>query len=294
MNTGMNTMKRGAWMVLLLALALPAWAADKGQDAMPKQAEMSMVVTGHIRIAADGNVRGMDLDREEKIPKGVSRLIRGAVPAWKFVPLAPEQGSADTNLAMSVRVAARPMPEDEGQYQLRMVSASFGDYKPSELPGKIQMGSPIYPEQAVRSNVSGTVYAILRIGHDGKVEEAFAEQVNLKVIDNKYQMSRLREMLARATLAAVKNWRFEPPKEGDLADDKFWVLRVPVDFAMNRENYKLPAYGQWDAYMPGPRQTAPWVSDDHFDDTNTGSDAFADDRMRPVGKGPQLLTSLQG
>lgn len=64
------------WLAMAMAFASPAFAAGKGPGAVRKQAEMSMVVTGQVRIAADGRVDEVRIDRESEIPKAVADLIR--------------------------------------------------------------------------------------------------------------------------------------------------------------------------------------------------------------------------
>ena len=64
-----------------------------------------------------------------------------------------------------------------------------------------------------------------------------------------------RRMLAKAALAKARQWRFEisPARP---ATDGIAAVRVPVDFILN--DLPADAYGKWQAYVPGPRQKAPW------------------------------------
>lgn len=281
---------------MLLAMAMvfapPAFAAGKGPGAVRKQAEMSMVVTGQVRIAADGRVNGVQIDRESEIPAAVADLIRQNVPQWRFEPLATPGAVVETDTPMNLRVVARRLYEQDGEaYELRVGSAHFGRDEPSHLPSEAQvLRPPTYPPQAVRSNVSGLVYLVARIGRDGRVQDAFAEQVNLNAVGSELQMKLLRELFAQSTLTTARQWLFAPPTQGPYAGEASWLVRVPVAYKLS--NYKPPAYGQWDLYIPGPRQRAPWVDADR--DTTAGVDAFGDERMQSVGRGRRLLTPING
>lgn len=278
-------------MAMAMAFASPAFAAGKGPGAVRKQAEMSMVVTGQVRIAADGRVDGVRIDRESEIPKAVADLIRQNVPQWRFEPLATPDVAAATDTPMNLRVVARRLyGQAEEAYELRLGSAHFGRDEPSHLPSQAQMQPPTYPELAARSNVSGLVYVVARIGRDGRVEDAFAEQVNLNAVGSEAQMKRFRELLAQSTLTTAKQWQFAPPTQGPYADEAHWLVRVPVAYKLKRD--KTPAYGQWDLYIPGPRQRAPWIDADR--DATVGVDAFGDERIQSVGRGRRLLTPIDG
>lgn len=276
-------------LAMALMFAPPAFAAGKGPGAVRKQAEMSMVVTGQVRIAADGRVEGVRIDRESEIPTAVADLIRQNVPQWRFEPLASPGAVVDADTPMNLRVVARRLYEQAGEaFELRVGSAHFGRDEPSHLPRQAQMRPPAYPEQAARSNVSGLVYVVARIGRDGRVEDAFAEQINLHAVGSETQMKRFREQLARSTLATARQWQFAPPTQGPYAGEASWLVRVPVAYQLERD--RPTAYGQWDIYIPGPRQRAPWVDADR--DTTAGVDAFGDERLQSVGRGRRLLTPI--
>src|SRR5262245_14100057 len=119
----MNTMKRAAWIVLLTVLTAPAWAAGKAADGVRKQVEMSMVLTGKVRIADDGSVRGLQIDRESEVPSAVAELVRGDVSRWKFDPVHAGEALADEATSMTVRVVARAASDQgDGKYAVHIVS----------------------------------------------------------------------------------------------------------------------------------------------------------------------------
>ncbi|HEY0504296.1 MAG TPA: energy transducer TonB, partial [Lysobacter sp.] len=195
---------------------------------------------------------------------------------------------ARVRTVMSVRLVAKPLPDNN--FDVRIAAADFGAPGEDEF---VSTGKPLrrprYPEQAAMSGVRGTVYVIVRVGRDGKVQDAMAEQVNLRVVDTESEMNRWRDMLADATLATARKWTFVPPTKGEEVDAPFWLARVPVDYQM--PNDEAPRPGRWEAYIPGPRQSAPWLGGM---DTSLGADAVAGGGIFPLQGGPRLLTPLDG
>ncbi|MDV3468418.1 energy transducer TonB [Stenotrophomonas sp. C3(2023)] len=81
---------------------------------------------------------------------------------------------------------------------------------------------PDYPAIALRNGVQGSVVASLKVGVDGRVDEA-------SIVSRSGERSR---ELDRAVLSAVNQWRFEPAmKDGKAVAS---VVRVPVDFRTAR------------------------------------------------------------
>jgi hypothetical protein len=101
---------------------------------------------------------------------------------------------------------------------------------------------------------------LLRIGRQGQVEDIGVEQVNLDTYGREGQMHRFRTMLGNAALESAKKWTFNPPSTGRHVNDPFWDMRAPIAFIVDQTGVPIPdTYGQWEAYMPGPRESIPWV-----------------------------------
>jgi hypothetical protein len=136
---------------------------------------------------------------------------------------------------------------------------------------------------------AGTAYLVLKIGRDGRVADAVAEQVNLRVVASEKNMARLRKLFAGAALAGAKKWTFNPPTIGEEADDPYWSVRVPVAFFT--DHLQLPKDTEWHSYVPGPRNPIPWRSEQPTD----SPDALAAGGVYPLdNNGPRLLTPLGG
>ena len=169
---------------------------------------------------------------------------------------------------MGLRVVAKPL--SDGNYSIGVAGAWFGNYAgdekkvPSETITYKRTVQPAYPRDAMDAKVSGTVYVLMKVGRDGLVTDAVAEQVDLRVIASDSQLTVWRRVLADAALRALKQDTFNPPTVGKAVDRPYWVTRIPVDFSL--VGPAAPAavqgevYGQWRPYLPGPVQTPTWAS----------------------------------
>ncbi len=269
----------------VFALALSATAYAQSSAEVRKQAEASMVVTGHIRINGDGGVATLDLDRESALPKEVSDLVRTAVPQWRFAPLSAAQGTSAA-ADMELRVVAHPRPD--GNYELSVRSANFGGYNLAGITKPRPLRRPVYPAALGYSNASASVYLLVRIGLDGKVLNASAEQVDLYVVASEAEMARMRGTFAKSAIDTAKYWRFNPITDRMVNAEKGLTGRVSIDFLASGRRH--PGYGRWDAYVPGPRQSVPWLNE--ADDADSEVSAFVGGRLQISGSAPRLLTKL--
>jgi TonB family protein len=257
-----------------------------GPGAVRKQVESSMLVTGSIEVDAGGKVTGFGLDQQESLPPGIVELIRKSVPAWTFEPLLLDGAPVNVKTNMGLRIVARKI--DEQRYDVDIRSASFGKHEPGESVSSKKLRAPAYPTAAAQSGTNGTVYLLLRVGKDGVVKDVVAEQVNLRVVASEADMTRWRQVLERSAMSAARKWTFNPPQSGEEAGADFWSVRVPVDYRLDHD--KGPRQGQWEAYVPGPRQIAPWLRRDEL--AASGADALVAGGVYQVGRGLRLLTPL--
>jgi hypothetical protein len=139
----------------------------------------------------------------------------------------------------------------------------------------------------MKAGVGGAVYVAVRIDRNGRVIEAQAQQVNLRVVAGEKQMRRWREELAKPTLATVRKYTFTIPTSGPHTDDAEFTGVLPVMFMLDGQ--ALPQYGQWRSYVPGPRQHIAWIDDK--EDTS-GSEAVPAGTFAQAGTALKLLTPL--
>lgn len=282
---------KNIWL-LATALALaPLMAMAAGPGAVRKQIESSMLVEGTIEITAEGTVRSLGIERQEKLPEDLVAFVQQQVALWTFEPVLVDGTATPARSRMALRLVARRLDDTRMTVGIRSASFNGEAPEPGAAVDAISMKPPRYPSQAVRSGVAGTVYLVLKIGREGRVEDVVVEQVNLRVVASDKEMTRYRALLADATLKAAREWTFQAPIIGELADDEFWSVRVPTDYTFDRS--RGDGYGQWQAYVPGPRETVPWKTDE---DPAFSPDALADGGVYTAGaaQGPRLLTPLDG
>lgn len=282
-------MKR--FFVGVTSLAFTGLVVAAGPGAVRKQVEASMLLTGDIVVAPDGSVKSYELDKSDKIPADVAGLIGSATQRWHFEPVMRDGQAVTAKARMSIRVVASHPTPDSKDFVAHIAGATFGDYDDAstEKVTYVERKPPGYPELAARSHVGGTVYVLLRIGRDGKVIDAEAEQVNLSVVASDGDMKVWRKVLAAPSVAAAKQWTFRIPTTGEHAGDRYYVTRVPVMYRLERTAPDAN-YGVWQAYVPGPRETASWAHDDRTAGGST--DALPDGQIQLVGAGLKLTTPV--
>jgi hypothetical protein len=250
-----------------------------------RQAEASMVIKGRITLDSQGHVIGHTIDQRDKVPAGVLELVGQAVPHWVFEPLQEDGTPIPDTATMSLLVVARKTDDTHFEVRLRGASFQAADAVAAATLQAKRMDPPPYPAEALRAGAFGTVYALLRIGRDGRVQKSAVEQVNLGVHGPESGMSRLRFVLADAALTAARKWKFTPPTVGPRVDADYWDVRVPVIYALVQGR----AYGAWEPYIPGPRKPVDWLSEDKPNPW-IAPDTLGNGDVHLVGSGLRLLT----
>ncbi|WP_158756101.1 energy transducer TonB [Dyella sp. S184] len=273
--------------------------ANGGVDAVRKQVQASMLVTGSIVVAQDGSVNSYTLDQQDKLPPLVLEVINKTVPHWRFgIDVSDFQEYMRASQArllkakMNLRVVA--VPVDNQNYSVSISEASFGEdasarKSSSDTLSEKDIVQPRYPSRSSQDGVGGTVYVYVRIGRDGKVEDQVARQVNLHVVAPETEMAVFRKDLAKAAVDAVRRWTFNPPTSGKEASWQHWYAMVPVEFCQSARCDE-EAYGKWAGYIPGPNVPIPWHDDPEV--TPQDSDAMPSGVAFQPDQRLKLLTSL--
>jgi hypothetical protein len=270
-----------------------ATAGSGGVSSVRERIESSMVVRGEVGIEADGSVLAIKLEKEDALPAALVDLVRNAALGWRFEPVLKDGVAVRALAPMSLRVIAREL--DRGRYEVRLGGINFNrvDSDSLERITIIDSIAPRYPRQAMVAGVSGSVYLVLKVGMDGKVQDAFAEQVNLTVLGSESELRRSREMLAASARDCVKQWTFRVPTQGPMAARDYLNVRVSVSYSLNDNVPEGRDSGRWVTYVPGPRERAPWL--DAGEQLGFSPDALVDGSINLVdNNGPRLLTPLQG
>lgn len=134
------------------------------------------------------------------------------------------------------------------------------------------------------------------MARQGKVVQAAARQVDLRVIGSDRELAVCRQEFSAAAVAAAHGWTFNIPTAGDEANKEDWIVRVPIDFTIRTWGSKpQDQYGRWDAHVPGPLQDISWAKDDAHRIASGGSaDAIPGGAPFVQDKRFVLLTTFVG
>lgn len=281
-------------LFLVLVVALVAvWHPEAAADLAAKsQVESSLRLAGSIDIAADGSVEDIALERVEKVPQAVLKFARDAALRWRFEPIRNAEGEAIA-VSSPVRMLLVAREVTGGDFELRIESVSFDRHIPNNPASLVYEHAPPpkYPNKPRKAWVQGTVYVVVKVGRDGRVEDLGVRQVNLQAMARESEMRRWREAFAAASVQAIREWRFRVPTEGISVDLDRWFVIIPIAFRLQGDGIRV-SDSPWEAYVRGPREALPW-------DDVVGSERVAQmESLAPGGvymahsDGPRLLTPL--
>lgn len=291
-------MRRSLFLAVALAcsstalLAAPeVQAQTQTRKEIRQSVQGAMVLTGEIMIGTEGQVEGFVMDQRDKVPADLAAFVERSVQTWRFEPIVRDGKAVRARTFANIRMSAKAGPT--GNDVVTLEGASFGKYDPESTDEvtRIKLQAPVYPTAALDRGASGEVLLLIQVGRDGKVMNAVAEQVNLRVVGSESEMQKLREVLARYSVNTSRRWTFRPPSTGQWVDRPFWTVRVPVDFSLDE---KPREYGQWTVHVPGPRTRADWRTGDADEADVSGLLASGGVYMVDVSNGPRLLTPLGG
>lgn len=248
--------------MLALSGAMPATAHTQARPVL-----VSMLLEGSITVTPQGAVQSYAVDKSTALPAPVVQLLAQSVPHWRFRPVLSDGHPVTAKADMHIRVVATP--SDGSNYTLSIASEWFGNGASNSGFSYKGQTPPTYPASAIRNRISGTVYLVARINRQGQVDKVAAEQVNLRVRGPEFVMKRWRKVLADASERAVSKWTFNVPATDTAARPGGWIVRVPVAYTLHEFNTpKIPRYGTWTAYVPGPREKISWLKPNALDSGN--------------------------
>ena len=274
-------------VAMLLAVPLAALAGNS-PHAMRKLAESSALVTGSITIGPDGGVRAHTLEPTAGLTPELAKFIGGVVEQWRFEPVLVDGQPATAKVPMHLRLVAKRAEGDK--VSISIASSYFGGETGgpgTDRTQSIKLTPPAFPHAALQMGGKGVVYLIVQVGRDGRVLNADAEQVNLRVVGTENEMKMLRKQFTDAAVRAAKRWTFVAPTTGPEAKETSWLVRVPVDFTFHGDQNRNP--GDWDTYVPGPPNVGvPWAQAKLR--TAGSPDALPEGGVYPLRQGATLLT----
>lgn len=233
-----------------VAVAVPSMRA------LQAQVESTMQVRGSIQIGADGRVRALQLSQEENIPPGVASFVKESIAGWEFEPTLRNGQPVAITTPVNLRLVGRTFDDGSARIEIRHASfVAFDKDDPAQI-ARLSGSTPTFPVRKVGNEAAADVFLLVQVGRDGKVLNAVAEQVNLRVLVSPRALEETRKAFAGSALQAVQDWTFRVPSAGPAADRQNWVVRVPVRYGLRSRPVQGPA---WEPYLPGPRQRAPWM-----------------------------------
>lgn len=283
--------KRMVGLALLLTALCMGVAAQAGNTlAARKQVESSLLLKGTITIARDGSVLSHTLDSTEELGDKLTKFVDGSIDKWHFEPVEVDGHAVIATVPMSLRLIAKPT--NDGNMSVAITSTHFGNSEGAHPSGGVarrdRLVPPEYPEAALRVGGKGEVYLIAQVGRDGSVINVDAEQVNLRVIGTERDMAMMRKLFTDAAVKAARRWTFTPPTTGVSANKDSWLVRVPVVFVIGSKGTQAIKQGQWDSYVPGPRNMhMPWAQEQLR--TAGSPDALPEGGVYPLEQGAKLL-----
>lgn len=247
-----------ATLLLLLLIGFCAPVMADSVHAQREKSQASMLVKGHIVVTPTGAVSSYAIDDADSLPAPVREFIAQSVPRFRFGPVRKNGHPVAARAAMSLRLAARRLPDNPSNFELRIGSAYFGEEAERPDGAKASQRKPRYPDRAIRVRVGGTVYLVIKVDCSGRVEQIAAEQVSLNVVGREREVRRLREMLAEASIEAASDWTFASADPPAASDER--VVRTAVTFELQKLGEKYSPFNHWGVSVPGPRTAVEWLT----------------------------------
>lgn len=212
--------------------------------------DLRMDVSGEIGVDGQGKV--FDYVIKTIVTPEVKQLIDRSVRSWQFEPVVHDGKPGYAKANMTLTLLAKKV--DAG-YQLQVERVRFTGNR-----GTVSMPPPQYPMESARAGVMGSVLVAVRIDAEGKVLDVAAIQTSLpyrNLSQKKIEMAG--KPLEKASIAAAKNWRFEPAnlEWGDAAET---TLIIPVDFWLG--DASGPKRNGWHVEPNSVVRPIPWLAAD--------------------------------
>jgi hypothetical protein len=260
------------WLVCVGLLVFAGTSRVVAAEALP---ELEMSTAGEIVIGPDGRVTSHQL--ETGLAPVVQALVDKNVKTWTFEPILSEGRAVSARTRMQLALSA--LPDRDGNYILKLENVWFGLPKARNLHQP-----PAYPKAAIKAGIGARVLLQARLDDQGNVIDVHPYQTSLdRLVGTEGRSERWRKQFERASLAAVKRWKFTPGESigGQPLES---IVLVPLSFQIYGSS-SGPSHSEWRAYHPGPITPAPWVNPESLagldaDRLDTGDVGALDSRFR--------------
>jgi hypothetical protein len=252
------------------AVALTIGAIDTASAQKATTPVIEITATGEIQIAPDGHVN--DYQLKSKLSPTIAALIDRNARSWQFEPVVVDGKAVIAKTKMTLYLRGEPTSGDS--YSLSIANVNFGTLTHSKLE------PPVYPPEAVRVGLGAKVVLNILIDVDGKVIEAVAGQTSLgRRAKNEQEAEAWRELFEKASIKAVKHWRYYWSELVDGKPTKRRYAIAPLVFSIGKHESI--------AYVPGPIHPAPWdktnaasKDEERFAQLSDGETASTDSHFR--------------
>lgn len=229
--------------------AAPQWAVHldiaNGASAMSASSDMQLIVPEgkptEVRYGKDGDRRSVimtvtavsdgiadvqfELYRRDKLESTPKLRVREGEPAQ--IKVGSDNGTATAfdgfDLHVTVKRASSSASADSNAMVGSGNSASAGNAN-SEAAYRA-MKSPVYPPEAIKHRIQGTLYVKVKIGTDGKVLDAKLDHAN---------PDSAAAALGDSAVTAVTSWTFEPAQSNGVKIESESV--VPIEYAIHEDD----------------------------------------------------------
>lgn len=254
-------MQRVLLMLCLALLAGQAWASGSSSDKEAVYA--SLEINGSITVSGKGQVTDFKIDKADKLPPFVVKMLDQDIPKWQFFPNLQNGHPYVVKTPMAIRLVAKPVSSDK--YAISLDQVTFGNgYSKDGHQVQYKKGKdidPNYPHGALMAETGATVYVVMQINREGRVAKAAVAEVDLEKSGPHYLMVRWRSAFAHSALSAARRWQFQIPTKGIFALQDHWVVVTSIDYWVTNFVRPKHTYGKWRPYIPGPYHAVKWARD---------------------------------
>jgi hypothetical protein len=234
--------------LLLLLLAGPAFAEAPSR--------YIATTTGELVVDVDGRVASVKLDHKDLGTK-VMEAFEDQIRDWRFEPVVVDGKAVRARAGMSLSLLVKDAESDRVTLHVRSVRFSEppGTDRTNDesAAGRIKreglkMTPPVYPGIASRAGVGGTIWLLVRVGPDGKVDRVgtrAAELMTLASLTPEWRESHLRQF-ADAAERSAKKWRLPGYAGTDVC--------VPVRFSLYGDDRR-----RWVPIFPMKVEAPDWA-----------------------------------
>ncbi|MGY3266195.1 hypothetical protein [Lysobacter sp. HA35] len=252
-------------LTLLLCAALAASSAHAAVTPLPAMEEPILVTRVDCRIVIDKQGNVAEYVPKTELPAPVAARVADLVKALRFEPVEVDGRVVNAETTMRVAVSAKML--DDGGMRLAIDNLTFPPEKPTS-PGAPSTAyskriSIHFPEEALRLGLDADVLVALRLGADGHVLDAAAQQSALvHQRGNPREVAKALAIFERAALASLRGWQANPAslQDKDRVGDGY-VTYMPVQFRTASQGQKpsFDGVGQWTLETRTVKRVPAWV-----------------------------------